>query len=235
LASWDVGRDRDPLRIGATGQRSRAGRGHHLGERLPVVPVLMGRHDLPECAVTDERQQRRRVVRRVHEQPFAGLPAGEQVRVVVHRPHRHLADRQRRELLDVGAAATPYRTGVAHSCLPDIRSGDRFRPQAHVTVRPGVRAATVGGRYVAPDDRQDAGRGFLRDMVAQAARAQEFDRRLRWSRLSRRLRADDEVAGHAAETAADDVIDLRGEPEGSAATAARTSAAPAVPRPRHRA
>jgi hypothetical protein len=88
---------------------------------------------------------------------------------------------------------------------------------------------------VAPDDRQDAGRGFLRDMVAQAARAQEFDRRLRWSRLSRRLRADDEVAGHAAETAADDVIDLRGEPEGSAATAARTSAAPAVPRPRHRA
>jgi hypothetical protein len=94
---------------------------------------------------------------------------------------------------------------------------------------------------VTPGDGQDDGRGFLRDMADQSARAHEFDRRLRWSRLSKRLRGDDDVAAHAAEAASDDaeaesddVVDLRDDPEPVAPEPATTSAAPEVPRPRRR-
>jgi hypothetical protein len=93
---------------------------------------------------------------------------------------------------------------------------------------------------VTPADEQDEGRGFLRDMAAQSARAHEFDRRLRWSRLSKRLR-DDDVVGHVkgtaskeAKAASDDVVDLRDDPEPVAAEPATSSGAPAVPRPRRR-
>jgi hypothetical protein len=93
---------------------------------------------------------------------------------------------------------------------------------------------------VTPEDGQDDGGRFLGDMAAQSARAHEFDRRLRWSRLGQRLRADD-VAGHEAEAAPDeaeaapdDVVDVRGDPEPVRLAPATTSAAPQVPRPRRR-
>ena len=93
-----------------------------------------------------------------------------------------------------------------------------------------------------PADGNDEGLGFLRDMTSQSARAHEFDRRLQWSRLSRQLRADDDVAGHAAETEPEPepepepekVVDLRDDPEPAAPDGATTNAAPEVPRPRRR-
>jgi hypothetical protein len=73
-------------------------------------------------------------------------------------------------------------------------------------------------------------------MGAQSARAHEFESRLRWTRMSKRLRADDDTEGHVAPVPDDapgagqapepDVIDLR---EDAVAT---TNEAPAVPRQR---
>ena len=79
--------------------------------------------------------------------------------------------------------------------------------------------------------------GFLRDMAAQSARAHDFDRRIRWSRLSRALRVPyvaDPAADAAAETGVDTgvvlpegpVVDLR------AVEPATATEAPAVPRQR---
>jgi hypothetical protein len=83
------------------------------------------------------------------------------------------------------------------------RSADRgaMLPQANVAHR-GVRAAT-GRTIVAQDsvDESGDGRGFLRDMAAQSARAHTFDRRMRWFWLRRSLRDT---------TAPEDVVDLRG-------------------------
>ncbi len=72
---------------------------------------------------------------------------------------------------------------------------------------------------MAAEDGPDDGRGFLRDMAAQSARAHEFDRRLRWSRLSKQLRENDEVVAHVAAHP-----DQPGETD-----PATSSAAPAVP------
>lgn len=85
-----------------------------------------------------------------------------------------------------------------------------------------------------PADGNDEGLGFLRDMTSQSARAHEFDRRLRWSRLSRQLRADDDVDGHVAETEPEEVVDLRDDSAPVVPDVARTSAAPEGPRPRRR-
>jgi hypothetical protein len=95
---------------------------------------------------------------------------------------------------------------------------------------------------VTPGDDKSPGDGFFRDMGAQSARAHDFESRLRWTRLSKRLRADaDDVDAHAAgaalapgadaapggaQAAEPDVIDLR---EDGAAT---SSEGPGVPRQR---
>ncbi|MEO7981069.1 MAG: hypothetical protein ABI807_09290 [Sporichthyaceae bacterium] len=85
-------------------------------------------------------------------------------------------------------------------------------------------------------DGPDHGRGFLRDMAAQSARAHEFDRRLRWSRLSKRLRGDDEVVAHVSadpddpgETGPPDVVGTVDAPAVDRSDPARSSAAPEVP------
>ncbi len=87
----------------------------------------------------------------------------------------------------------------------------------------------------------DGSDGFLRDMAAQSARAHDFDRRIRWSRLSRALRvpyvadpAADPAAGTDAETGVETgvvlpegpVVDLR------AVEPATATEAPVVPRQR---
>jgi hypothetical protein len=51
-------------------------------------------------------------------------------------------------------------------------------------------------------DESGDGRGFLRDMAAQSARAHTFDRRMRWFWLRRSLRDTT--------PAPEDVVDLRG-------------------------
>jgi hypothetical protein len=92
---------------------------------------------------------------------------------------------------------------------------------------------------VTPGDGKAPGDGFFRDMGAQSARAHDFESRLRWTRLSKRLRADaDDVDAHAAGAAPEpdvpgaaqepgpDVIDLRDD------GVATTSEGPAVPRQR---
>lgn len=66
-------------------------------------------------------------------------------------------------------------------------------------------------------DESADGRGFLRDMAAQSARAHTFDRRMRWFWLRRSLR--DRTPGP------EDVVDLRGHP----APLAEPPAAPAAP------
>jgi hypothetical protein len=103
------------------------------------------------------------------------------------------------------------------------RSADRgaMPPQANVAHR-GVRAAT-GRTIVAQDSADDSadGRGFLRDMAAQSARAQTFDRRMRWFWLRRSLR---DVA-----PAPEDVLDLRGHLAPLTGEPPAVPAAPVVP------
>jgi hypothetical protein len=106
------------------------------------------------------------------------------------------------------------------------RSADRgaMPPQANVAHR-GVRAAT-GRTIVAQDSADDTagGRGFLRDMAAQSARAHTFDRRMRWFWLRRSLRDTTPTP--------EDVVDLRGQPApltGEPSEAPAASAGPVAP------
>jgi hypothetical protein len=95
----------DPLGVVPAGDRRRAGPGHHLGERLPVVLVPVGGDDPLEPAVTDQPQQRGRVVRRVDQHLLVGLAAAEQVGVVVHRPDGDLRDHQLGQLVGLHGTA----------------------------------------------------------------------------------------------------------------------------------
>ena len=75
----------------------RGGRTGGPGNRLqglPVVEVLMGRHDQSQlrCVLTDECHQQFRVVGGVDQQRLAGVGTGHQIGVVVHRANRHLDD-----------------------------------------------------------------------------------------------------------------------------------------------
>jgi hypothetical protein len=94
-------------------------------------------------------------------------------------------------------------------------------PQANVASR-GVRAAT-GGAIVAQGSADESadGRGFLRDMAAQSARAHTFDRRMRWFRLRRSLR---DIS-----PAPEDVVDLRGHLAPLRGEPAEPAAAPVAP------
>jgi hypothetical protein len=70
-------------------------------------------------------------------------------------------------------------------------------------------------------DQSADGRGFLRDMAAQSARAHSFDRRMRWFWLRRSLR---DTA-----PAPEDVVDLRGRPAPLSGQPGASPVAPVVP------
>lgn len=81
------------------------------------------------------------------------------------------------------------------------------------------------GQDGSADEVGDHSGGWLRDMSAQSARAQEFGRRLRWLRLRRQL------AGPAQRRRPADVIELR-DAQAAEAQTARTIAEPAAPHQR---
>jgi DNA-binding transcriptional ArsR family regulator/uncharacterized protein YndB with AHSA1/START domain len=94
-----ISRMRDHLRAGVLGD---------LGQRLPVVPVLVRGHDRADGGVADQLDQPARLVGRVDQDPLAGACAFQQVGVVVHGAHRYLGHGQALDLPRVRRAADMY-------------------------------------------------------------------------------------------------------------------------------
>src|SRR5690606_24400471 len=123
-----VGRYGDALGVVTAGVGAGAGGGHHLGERLPVVPVPVGGDDGGDAVVADRAEQRAGVVGRVDQQLLVGGPATQQIGVVVHGADRDLGDHQVLEFVHVGWAADRHPTAVRHGRQP-IAHGPRGRPR----------------------------------------------------------------------------------------------------------
>jgi hypothetical protein len=87
-----VGRHRDARRVQRVRDGGRASGGLYLGERPPVVAVLVRRDDLLYLAVADHLQQSFRLGGRVDQERLAGARAPQQVGVVVHRADGDLRD-----------------------------------------------------------------------------------------------------------------------------------------------
>ena len=96
------------------GQGLRTGGRDHLGERLPVVVVAVGRDDRGDAVVADHLEQTVGLVGRVDEDLLTRLRAAQQVAVVLVGPDGELRDGEGGELTDVGTAADADVSGVGH-------------------------------------------------------------------------------------------------------------------------
>ena len=101
-----------------------------LGERLPVVAVLVRGDDGRDAVVTDQPSRVARVVGRVDQELLVGGPAAQQIGVVVHRADRDLGDHQVRELVHIRRSADLHRSAVRH--VPPAYSGGSDGQQAAV-------------------------------------------------------------------------------------------------------
>jgi hypothetical protein len=107
-------RDRQPVRVGRVRHYLRAGVLLYLSQRLPVIAVLVGRHDPADRRVTDQLDQPARLVCRVDQDGLAGAGAAEQVGIVVHGAHGYLGHRQAIYLTSVGRTTDAYVSRVSH-------------------------------------------------------------------------------------------------------------------------
>jgi DNA-binding transcriptional ArsR family regulator/uncharacterized protein YndB with AHSA1/START domain len=102
------------VRVGRVGDHLGAGVPLYLGQRLPVIEVLVRGHDRADVDVADQLDQPVRLVGRVDQDRLTGGRAAQQVGVVVHGAHRYLGHGQAVDLPRVGRAADTYVSGVRH-------------------------------------------------------------------------------------------------------------------------
>jgi hypothetical protein len=108
-----VRRHRDARGVRRVRDGDRAGRAVDLGERLPVVGVLVRGHDPLHRRVADHLEQSLRLGGRVDQQPLSGAVT-EQIGVVLVRPHGDLGHRHAVDLPRVRGTADTHVSGVTH-------------------------------------------------------------------------------------------------------------------------
>jgi len=108
------GRHRDAGRVERVRDGDRSGGGLHLGQRLPVIGVLVRGDDLGDRRVADQLDDPRRLRRRVDQQPLPGL-VNQQVHVVLKRAHGELGERHAADFPRVRRPADTYVSCVSHA------------------------------------------------------------------------------------------------------------------------
>jgi MFS transporter, DHA2 family, methylenomycin A resistance protein len=133
---------RQLVRVGRVRDDLCAGMLLHLGQRLPMVPVPVGRHDRPDRHLADHLDQPIRLVGRVDQQALAAARAAQQVGVVVHGAHGYLGHGQAVDLTSVGRAADTHVSCISHLENPNTERPRVLRPRR----QEGSREDTRPGR-----------------------------------------------------------------------------------------
>ena len=118
----DVGWHLDGWRIENTRVAGGASLFDDLRQGLPVIGVTMSGHDRIETIRSNEGEQAIRIGCRVDEHLGSGLPASQQVGIVVMGPDRDLGEHERWQLADVRRSADPYLAGIHWPSLRPVRA-----------------------------------------------------------------------------------------------------------------
>jgi len=138
-----LGLHRDLRGVLAAGVRASTGGPDHVGQGLPVVGVPVGGDHRGQPVRADEVEQALGLGRGVDQRLRAGAPTAQQVRVVVVRADRELADDQSGQLVDVGRSPDVDVSGVGHGPILATGAARGHPGPGSCPVRPGRTCRTA--------------------------------------------------------------------------------------------